>query len=64
MSAQLSNKFGYCPLCIVSIVLKVHKHNRLPIWQIRAFISRKLPTPRLVSSGLLTAQLFSYPNPY
>ena len=43
MSAQLSNKFGSCPLYTVSIVSLVHKHNSLPLWQIQAFISRKLP---------------------
>ena len=42
ISAHLSNKFGYCPLYTVSIVLQVHKHNSLPLGQIRAFISRKL----------------------
>ena len=43
VSAQLSNKFGFCPLYTVSIVLQVHKHNSLPLGQIWAFISRKLP---------------------
>ena len=43
ISAQLSNKFGYCPLYTVSIVLYVHNHNSLPLGQIRAFISHKLP---------------------
>ena len=42
-SAQLSNKFGYCPWCTVSIVLYFHKHNNLPLGYIRAFISHKLP---------------------
>ena len=42
ISAQLSNKFDYCPLYTVSIVLCVHKHNNLLLGQIRAFISRKL----------------------
>ena len=43
ISAQLSNKFGYCPWCTVSIVLYFHKHNSLPLGQIQAFISPKLP---------------------
>ena len=38
ISAQLSNKSGYCPLYIVSFVLQVHKHNSLPLEQIQAFI--------------------------
>ena len=45
VSAQLSNKFGYCPLNTVSIVLWlwVHKHKSLALGQIWAFISCKLP---------------------
>ena len=31
--------FGYCPWCTVSIVLYFHKHNSLPLGQIRAFTS-------------------------
>ena len=30
--AQLKNKFGYCPLRIVFIVLTFHKHNNLLLW--------------------------------
>ena len=30
------------------IVLYFHKHNSLPLGQIQAFISRKLPHPRLI----------------
>ena len=43
VSAQLSHKFGYCPLYMVSIVLLVHKHTSLPLGQIWPFISHKLP---------------------
>ena len=31
VSAQLWNKFGYCPSSIVSIVLAFHKNNRLSL---------------------------------
>ena len=39
LSAQLSNKFGYCHLWTVSIILAFDKHNRIPLGQIGAFIS-------------------------
>ena len=39
VSAQLSNKFGNCPSYTVSIVFAFHKHNSIPLGQIRAFIS-------------------------
>ena len=45
VTVQLSNKFGYRPLYTVSIVFKVHKHNSLPLGQIRAFISHKPHSP-------------------
>ena len=35
----LSNKFGYCLSCTMSFVLSFHKSNRLPLRQIRTFIS-------------------------
>ena len=38
----LSNKFGYCPLCTCYCFLG-HKHNSLPLGEIQAFISYKLP---------------------
>ena len=38
VSAQLSNKFGYCPSCIISIVLAFLKHYSLPLGHIRSFI--------------------------
>ena len=43
VSGQLSNKFGYCLLYTVSIVLLVDKRNSLPLGWIGAFISSKLP---------------------
>ena len=32
VSAQLSNKFGYCPLYTFSIVFLVHKTQQLTTW--------------------------------
>ena len=52
VSAQLPNKFGYCPLYTVSIVLWVHKHDILPLGQIQVFISHKLlPSPSIQSTS-------------
>ena len=47
VSAQLSNKFGYCPSCTtLSIVLAFHKHYSLPLGKTRAFTScQLLPAP-------------------
>ena len=40
-SAQLSNKFDYCPSCLhVSLVLAFHNRCSSPLGQILAFISR------------------------
>ena len=42
VSAQLSNKFGYCPSWTASIVLPFNKRNSLPHGLIQALISNLL----------------------
>ena len=52
VSAQLSNKVGYCPSCTVSIVLVFNKHYSLPLGQIRAFLSLLLLKSSLADLSL------------
>ena len=51
---QLSNKFGYCSSCIVSIVLAFHKHNSLTLGaaaslaRLHLLLLKELNTPRFL----------------